>query len=226
MAQSVPHLIVLDVNETLSDLSGMPDRFEEVGAPRHLAPLWFASVLRDGFALATAETRATFAELAEQNLRGLLAPLGLEDPAEAVDTVMAGFGEMDVHPDVGPGLEALRALRIQLVTLSNGSAAVAHGLLDRAGLADAVDDVLSVEGQSWWKPAREAYSQPLAVRDVAAEDAMLVAVHPWDVDGAARAGLRTAWIDRAGGTPWPDAFTPPEITASSLVDLAEQLESP
>ncbi len=34
-------------------------------------------------------------------------------------------------------------------------------------------------------------------------DAMLVAVHPWDIDGAARAGLATAWINRNGGV-YPD----------------------
>lgn len=39
-------------------------------------------------------------------------------------------------------------------------------------------------------------------------DAMLVAVHPWDVDGAARAGMRTAWLDRRG-TAYPSYFTAP-----------------
>lgn len=224
MSAPAPHLIVLDVNETLSDLSGMPALFEEAGAPRHFAPLWFASVLRDGFALATAETHATFAELAEQNLRTLLVPLGLDDPEAALSLIMAGFGGMNVHADVGPGLAALRAHGVRLVTLSNGSAAVAHGLLERAGLSDAVDDVLSVEGESWWKPAREAYGQPLALHKVEAHDALMVAVHPWDIDGAARAGLRTAWIDRKGDMPWPSMFTAPDFTASSLTDLAEQLE--
>ena len=51
---------------------------------------------------------------------------------------------------------------------------------------------------------------------------MLVAVHPWDLDGAARAGLRTAWVDR-GGAPYPRSFTDPEVRATDLVDLARQL---
>jgi 2-haloacid dehalogenase len=51
---------------------------------------------------------------------------------------------------------------------------------------------------------------------------MLVAVHPWDLDGAARAGLRTGWIDRAEA-PYPGTFTAPEIRATDLVDLARQL---
>ncbi len=40
--------------------------------------------------------------------------------------------------------------------------------------------------------------------------------------GAARAGLTTAWIDRAG-TPYPECFTPPAIRATGLTDLADRL---
>ena len=51
---------------------------------------------------------------------------------------------------------------------------------------------------------------------------LLVAVHPCDIDGAARAGMRTEWIHRVG-SPYPAHFTAPEITASSITDLADQL---
>ena len=51
---------------------------------------------------------------------------------------------------------------------------------------------------------------------------MLVAVHPWDIDGAARAGLSTAWIDRTAG-PYPAYFRTPDLAPPSLVELAEQL---
>lgn len=50
---------------------------------------------------------------------------------------------------------------------------------------------------------------------------MLVAVHPWDIHGAA-AGLRTAWINRTGAT-YPSYFRAAEIEAKDLVDLAEIL---
>lgn len=58
-----PSVIVFDVNETLSDMSPMAQRFSDVGAPAHLAKLWFASLLRDGFALTAAGTSRLLAEL-------------------------------------------------------------------------------------------------------------------------------------------------------------------
>ena len=43
-------VVVFDVNETLSDMAPLAQRFADLGAPPHLARLWFASLLRDAFA--------------------------------------------------------------------------------------------------------------------------------------------------------------------------------
>lgn len=50
-------------------------------------------------------------------------------------------------------------------------------------------------------------------------DLLLVAVHPWDLDGAARAGWRTAHLDRTGA-PWPPAFRRPTHHIRTLGELA------
>ena len=120
------------------------------------------------------------------------------------------------------GIPALHDLGIRIVTLSNGSASVAKRLLGNAGLADHFENLLSVEDAGVWKPMAGAYQHALTACGVAAEHAMLVAVHPWDIDGAARAGLRTAWVDRTG-TPYPRLFREPELRVGSLVELAERL---
>jgi 2-haloacid dehalogenase len=48
---------------------------------------------------------------------------------------------------------------------------------------------------------------------------VLVAVHPWDIDGAARAGMRTAWLDR-DGRPYPSYASGPTHRVRSLEELA------
>lgn len=45
---------------------------------------------------------------------------------------------------------------------------------------------------------REAYDYAARSCDVPAEQMLLVAVHSWDIDGAARAGMATAWINCLG----------------------------
>jgi 2-haloacid dehalogenase len=135
---------------------------------------------------------------------------------------MAGFGSLEVHGDVPEGIRRLAELGLRLVTLSNGSASVARGLLDRAGLVDHVELLLSVEDAGVWKPAPAAYHHAVQRCGVEPAEAMLVAVHPWDTDGARRAGLGSAWVNRDGGR-FPGHFGSPDLEVASLVALAERL---
>ena len=48
------------------------------------------------------------------------------------------------------------------------------------------------------------------------------AAHPWDTDGARRAGLAATWVNRAGGL-YPAYFLAPDLDLSSLVDLGQRL---
>lgn len=218
-----PEVLIFDVNETLSDMSALAARFADVGAPRLLAQTWFAELLRDGFALAVAGTSEPFAGLGAELLRARLGGHELDrDLDRAVEHVWQGFAELEVHPDVVEGVTALASLGIRLVTLSNGSAQVAQTILDRAGVRPLFERLLSVEQAGVWKPAGRAYAYAVSECGVDAQDAMLVAVHSWDTDGAARAGLRAAWVDRAG-LAYPTYFTEPELRVSSLMELAQAL---
>ncbi|MEW1955334.1 haloacid dehalogenase type II [Terrabacter sp. NPDC080008] len=216
-----PRVLLFDVNETLSDMTHLGDRFVEVGVPHYLAAPWFAGLLRDGFALTVTGHNPSFAEVARASLRTVLH--GKANVEAATRHVMAGFLELPVHEDVPDGIRALAGMGLRLVTLSNGSADVAEGLFERSGLRDRFERVLSVEDAPAWKPAASAYAYALGQCGVAPQDAMLVAVHPWDVHGAKAAGLRAAWVDRTGA-PYPGPMYAADLVATSLTDLASRLE--
>lgn len=216
-----PRVMVFDVNETLSDMAALAQRFTDVGAPAHQAATWFASLLRDGFALTATGANPAFTELGAEALRNSLADQ-VEDVDAAVEHIMSGFTSLPVHPDVVEGIRSLHTMNITLVTLSNGSTAVAEGLFDRNDIADCFDRLLSVDKAPLWKPAESAYSYALKACACEPGEAMLVAVHPWDIHGAHQAGLATAWINRTDAR-YPTYFTAPDMEATSLVDLAAQL---
>jgi len=65
---------------------------------------------------------------------------------------------------------------------------VAEGLLERAGITDEFERLMSVADGPAWKPAAGSYRRALEVCGVRADQAMLVAVHPWDIGGR-----RTSW---------------------------------
>lgn len=216
--------VVFDVNETMSDMRPLAARFADVGAPESLATTWFAATLRDGFALSTAGTPRRFADVAAGVLSVLWAGLGdaIDDPRAATEHVLSGFTSLSLHPDIAPGVRALRDAGLQLATMSNGAASVADGLLERAGLRQEFDHVLTVDDAGAWKPDRRAYEYAAATCARPVDACVLVAVHPWDLHGARQAGMRTAYIDRSGA-PYPVVFATPDHVVDQLAELPAAL---
>src|ERR671926_173843 len=78
-----------------------------------------------------------------------------------------------------------------------------------------------------YKPAPGAYQTAARLLAVEPAELMLVAAHPWDLEGARNAGLRTAFVERpleyGPGSParaHPDA----DESVADLLELAERLD--
>jgi 2-haloacid dehalogenase len=214
-------LVILDVNETLFPLRPVETRMAEVGLDGQFE-LWFTAILRDGFAAAAAGAFAGFRELADHHLRELLRRHQVAATDVVVSHVLAGFDEVEPHPDVASGLSMLRSAGIPAVALTNGSGELTRSFLDRAGLTDRVAAVHDVHEVGRWKPAPDPYRFVLEQRGVAPAAAAMVAAHPWDLFGAGSAGLVTAWVDRDGAG-YPDVFGRPDLSAARFDDLVSQL---
>lgn len=220
-ARTKPAVAVLDVNETLSDFSGLAARLEDVGADPGVLPVWFAATLRDGLAITAAGGYAAFSEIAVPRLAALLSGAdGLHGtPQEVAESLVEAMADLDLHPDVVDGLRKLHAAGVRIVTLSLGASRVAESLLQRAGVRDLVEQCLSVSDVGRWKPAPEAYAHAVERCAVKAGELALIAVHPWDIDGALRAGLRAGWISRDGAQ-YPPYMRAPEAIGRDLIELA------
>ena len=154
----------------------------------------------------------------------LLAPIRTDSPiARFLERRGPGIHHICYRvPDLEAALASCRAAGYRLVTLTNGAVSVADRLLGAAGVRAEFEALLSVDDAGAWKPSRAAYSYAARVCGVRPADMLLVAVHPWDIDGAVRAGLRAAWVNRAG-LPYPSYFTLPSITVTGLDDLAQRI---
>jgi 2-haloacid dehalogenase len=222
-----PPVLLLDVNETLSDVTQLAARFETVGLPAHLMTTWFSNILRNGFALAATGAYATFAALAESAAVSLLSVYDHQpqDVNAAAHHLVAGLSELPLHADVPPALARLHQDGVRIMTLTNRSRSNAIALLERAGVAKLVEENMSVDEVGRWKPARAAYHYAAARCGVEPAEVMMIAVHPWDIDGAKRAGLAGAWINRRQ-LPYPSPLREPDLSAPDLVALARVLLDP
>lgn len=215
--------VLFDVNETLLGLQPVGEAFAAVGLDPGRMDAWFRAVLVDGIAASAAGTFASFPDIARHVLSDELAAAGLPIGAGAEDQVLEAFGALELLPDVRTGLERLRDAEVAAITLTNGTAAVIRGALERAGCIDLVSGTWDVSEVGRWKPAPEPYLWAAARLGLPPERVALVAVHPWDVHGAESAGLIGVWVDRDDHGRYPGHLHAPSLTARDLVAAAELL---
>jgi 2-haloacid dehalogenase len=123
-----PSVIALDLIETLFPLEPLRQRIITAGQPGHPLELWFTRLLRDAFALAAAGGYRPFADLATHALTTVTGHALADGTAREI---VAGFAELDPHPDVEPALRRARNAGLRVVTLTNGSAHTTGALLRR-----------------------------------------------------------------------------------------------
>jgi 2-haloacid dehalogenase len=88
------------------------------------------------------------------------------------------------------------------------------------------DCVLSAELAHAYKPAPEVYLTAARLLGVEAAELMMVAAHPWDLEGAREAGLRTAFVERPleyGPGSAPRTDTDADESVADLHELAARL---
>ncbi len=214
-----PLVIAFDVIETLFPLEPLRQRLVDAGLPGDLLELWFARLLRDGFALVASGEYRPFGEIATATLRST-AGSALDD--DTVRTVLGGFAVLDPHPDVAPAIQLARDAGVRMVTLTNGSAQNTAALLRRAGVDDDIEQVLSVDDVQRWKPAAEIYQHAAHSTRVPPDRVALVAAHAWDTHGAHQAGLTTGWVARLEDD-FPAIFAAPDVTGRDLVAVVSGL---
>src|SRR4051794_14602387 len=163
--------------------------------------------------------RAAFKDLIGAALRRRLALAG-RDAADA-EPVLERLAAMPAYPEARPALERLAAGGARVGVLTQSSADAAEALLRNAGLRDALEVVISADDAGAFKPDPRVYR--LALERVG-EPAWLVAAHWWDVAGAKRAGLRTAWVARHDGL-YPDAAPPPDVSGADLLQAAGKISA-
>ena len=195
--------LVFDVFGTVVDWrSAIVRDGRALAAAKALAVDWeaFADAWRAGYQPAMQRVRSgevgwtTIDRLHREILESLLPRFGLSnlDDRER-DALNRVWHRLDPWPDVVAGLSRLKR-RYTIATLSNGNVSLLVDMAKRARLP--WDCVLSAEMFGRFKPDPEVYRGAARMLDVAPGELLMVAAHPSDLAGAARAGLRTAYVPR------------------------------
>ena len=139
-----------------------------------------------------------------------------------VDDAFEVFNEVrndvTLFPEARPALVSLRE-RFVLVAVTNGNAD-----LERIGIRDLFDGVVSATMAGAAKPARQIFEKAVEVGGSRAAQTLHVGDHPlYDVHGARDAGLRAVWVNR-NGDDWPDEYATPDGEVRHIGELDTILE--
>lgn len=154
-------------------------------------------------------------------MRRAFAHCGIDEaPLETLwEIYFAARNSVELYPDSLPALQRI-AGRWPVASLTNGNAD-----LDRIGIRTHFAHHVSARDAGVAKPDPRIFTAAAERLGLAPGEILHVGDDPeLDVVGAREAGLRTAWINRAGH-PWPGALgSAPDLDLRDMGELADWLE--
>ena len=162
-----------------------------------LAEDWRRKQLEYTWLRAIMGAHCDFWAVTQDGLDWALEAAGLKDaPLRA--RLLALYRELDAYPEVPAMLKALKSRGLNTAILSNGAPDMLAGAAASAGIADLLDDLLSVESVGVFKPDARVYAMVGARFGTTPGQVLFVSSNGWDAAGAALFGFRTVWVNRAG----------------------------
>lgn len=184
---------LFDVAAAARALSGdLGERWEP------LAEVWRTKQLQYTWLRSLMGRYADFHAVTRDGLDYALASLGLSGDSALADRLMALYERLDVYPEVPGLLRDLKDSGRQTAILSNGSPGMLRSAVEAAGIADLLDDLLSVDTLQVYKPHPDVYALATSRFGVAPSDVAFFSSNGWDVAGAAAFGFRVVWVNRFG----------------------------
>lgn len=223
-APPMPKLILLDVYETLLNMSEVEKRVNLLMNSKRGYQLWFELFMQYSFVDNSTAQFHDFISIADATLKMTASMLGSHIDQHDIENVLALMKQLPIQEGVQEGLSDLHDLGFRLAALTNSPESIVRERMERTGLVSYFEKVFSAENVRKYKPAIEVYRWAAGSLDTLMADTLMVSAHGWDIAGAENAGMRTAYMLQGKQMLYPLAPRP-DFICKSLVDLANQLRS-
>ncbi|HET9620357.1 MAG TPA: haloacid dehalogenase type II [Kofleriaceae bacterium] len=192
-------LVVFDLYGTLLDVSGMAERMSfvlgrDAGA---LLAQWRTAQLERTWELNKLGTYEPWDQVTAWAFDRVVATRGEQVPAETRIRMIDEWLSVPAHADAGDTLRKLRAAGVRVAVLSNGTLPMIALAISEAKLN--LDEVLSVDAVRVYKPDPRVYGLLDALAPKGEQ--LFVSSNAFDAEGAKRAGLTVAFVDRGNAQP-------------------------
>jgi len=216
-----PEVLAFDLYGTLVDPLSIGQRLAGLlgESARQAAEVWRMKQVEYTFRLVAMERYEDFEAVTRKALDYALTVVGYEATEEQRTAVFAEYDHLGPFADVIEGLDQL-ATRGHLVTvLSNGTPRMLRATVQSAGLESLIQTLISVDEVQTYKPSPRVYEHAARRLRRPIGEIRLVSSNPFDIVGAAAAGMQVAWLNRSRGV--FDTLGPrPDLEIGTLSELA------
>lgn len=188
---------VFDAYGTLLDVHAAMARHAERLGPdwQQISVEWRLKQIEYTWVRSLAGQHRDFWTLTQEALAYIAQRHGIADEALLAD-VLKSYRRLDAYPEVPAKLRLLRELGVQRAILSNGEPGMLAEAVQSAGIADMLDDVLSVERIGIFKPDQRVYRLATDRFGLPPDAIDFYSSNPWDAFGALCFGFRVFWVNR------------------------------
>ncbi|WP_299281207.1 haloacid dehalogenase type II [uncultured Tateyamaria sp.] len=163
-----------------------------------LAEHWRLKQLQYTWLRAVTGAHTDFWQVTQEGLDWALEKAGHGNAPALRERLLALYWELQAYPEVPEMLSALKSAGLNTAILSNGSPDMLDGAVQSAGIADVLDDSLSVQSVGIFKPDARVYDLVGERFGCAKDEVLFVSSNGWDAAAATGYGFETAWVNRAG----------------------------
>lgn len=218
-----PKLILLDVYETLLDMSEVEKKVNQLMNSKHGYTIWFELFMQYCFVDNCIEQFNDFPSIAFATMQMAGQTLATEIREEDINNIMQLLKHLPVHEGVQEGLSNLNDQGFRIAALTNSPERTVTERMERTGLISYFRKVMSAEHIGKYKPYLEVYKWAVKEMEAKPHETLLVTAHGWDIAGAVNAGMQTAYLKQSKQMLYP--LSPkPDYSCTGLVDLAHQLK--
>lgn len=210
---------LFDVNAAAAQAANEPAHAGLQDVWPELARDWRRKQLEYTWLRAVADRHCDFWQVTRDGLDWALEAQGLTSTATR-DRLLELYRTLSAYDEVPAMLKSLKDAGKSTAILSNGTPDMLNAAVASAGIAGALDAVLSVESVGVFKPDARVYDLVGAEFGCAREEVLFVSSNGWDAAGAAGYGFQTAWVNRAGD-PVDRLYATPHHILSDLTTIPE-----
>jgi len=219
---STARVIAFDVNGTMLELRPLKAHLQRAFGGGFTIDEWFAQIIQYAMATSLSGDYREFGDIAISVLKMAASARGIKLSERQQEAIRQQMRDLPAYAEVKRSLKRLRDAGFTLIALSNSGTAALQAQLRNAGIAECFDHRVSVEQVKRFKPAPEPYREAARIAKVQPADLLMVAAHPWDLMGAARAGCQTAFVRRPGFALFPGTSAP-DYAVEDFTQLADNL---